>query len=73
MKTYSWVGGYPTANHIKLCQYLPLPIKRGIKVWMRADAVSGYVSAFQVYSGKKGNSTEKALGSKVVKHLTEEL
>ena len=29
-------------------QYLLLkPIKRGIKVWMQADAVSGYISAFQ--------------------------
>ena len=40
---------------------------------MRADAVSRYVLAFQVYSGKKSNNTEKGLGSKVVKHLTEEL
>ena len=35
--------------------------------------MSGYVLEFQVYSHKKGNDTEKALGSKVVKHLTEEL
>ena len=64
----------PFKSRSSLKQYLPLkPIKRGIKVWMRADAVSGYVLAFQVYSNKKGNDTEKALGSKVVKHLTEEL
>lgn len=64
----------PFKGRSSLKQYLPLkPIKRGIKVWMRADAVSGYVSAFQVYSGKKGNNTEKGLGSKVVKHLTEDL
>ena len=64
----------PFKGRSSLKQYLPLkPIKRDIKVWMRADAVSGYVSAFQVYSGKKGNDTEKTLGSKVVKHLTEEL
>ena len=64
----------PFKGRSSLKQYLPLkPIKRDIKVWMRADAVSGYVLAFQVYSGKKGNDTEKTLGSKVVKHLTEEL
>ena len=34
-------------------QYLPKkPVKRGFKVWVRADAVSGYVSEFDVYTGK---------------------
>lgn len=40
---------------------------------MRANAEDRYVSAFEVYMGKKGNSVEKGLGSKVVKCLTEEL
>ena len=35
--------------------------------------VGGYLSTFQVYSSKKSNDTEKTLGGKVVKHLTEEL
>ena len=35
------------------------PIKQGIKVWVRADADSGYVSAFEVYTGKKGNTAER--------------
>ena len=34
-------------------QYLPKrPIKKDFKVWVRADAVSGYVSEFDVYTGK---------------------
>ena len=34
-------------------QYLPKKsVKRGFKVWVRADAVSGYVSEFDVYTGK---------------------
>ena len=49
------------------------PIKQGIKVWVRADADSGYVSAFEVYTGKKGNTAEKGLGAKVVKFLREHL
>ena len=57
-----------------LKQYMPKkPMKRGIKVWMRADALNGYVSAFEVYVGKKGDSVEHDLGGKVVKILTEEL
>lgn len=34
-------------------QYLTKkPLKRGFKVWVRADAMSGYVSEFDVYTGK---------------------
>ena len=34
-------------------QYVPKkPVKRGFKVWVRADAVSGYVSELDVYTGK---------------------
>ena len=51
------------------------PIKRGIKVWARADASNGYVSVsvFEVYTGRKRNTTEKGLGAMVVKELTEQL
>ena len=39
----------PFKGRSSLKQYLPLkPIKRGIKIWMRADANTGYVSAFSV-------------------------
>ena len=59
-----------------LKQYLPKkPVKRGIKVWMRADATLGYVSAFEVYvyTSKKSGSVEKGLGANVVKCLTNSL
>lgn len=36
-----------------LKQYLPMkPIKRGYKVWCRADSQTGYLLQFQVYEGK---------------------
>ena len=34
-------------------QYLPKkPVKRGFKVWVRADGVNSYVCEFEVYTGK---------------------
>ena len=40
-----------------LKQYMPLkPVKRGIKVWVRADSHNGYFSQFQVYKGKGSNT-----------------
>ena len=39
-------------------QYLPMkPVKRGLKVWMRAEAENGYESAFEVYTGKTSISS----------------
>ncbi len=56
-----------------LKQYLPKkPIKRGFKVWVRADSWNGYVSDFEVYTGKE-ESAEVALGSKVVQKLSRSL
>lgn len=64
----------PFKGRSSLKQYMPMkPIKRGIKVWASADANNGYVSAFEVYTGKKGNTAEKGLGANVVKGLTEQL
>ena len=52
-----------------LKQYLPLkPIKRGFKVWVRADSRNGYVCDLDVYTGKE-DSVERHLGAKVVKKL----
>ena len=63
----------PFKGRSSLKQYLPLkPIKRGIKVWMRDDAENVFVSAFEVYTGKKGNTVEKNVGSNVVKSLTKD-
>ena len=54
-------------------QYLPKkPIKRGFKIWMRADAVNGYVSEFSVYTGKVKDAPG-ALGGNVVRALSENL
>ena len=51
-----------------LKQYMPQkPVKREIKVWALADASNGYIANFQVYTGKQGNSMEKA---NVVKTLS---
>ena len=56
-----------------LKQYMPLkPIRRGFKVWVRADGITGFVSEFQVYLGKQG-SVEEGLGARVVKDLTKGL
>ena len=53
---------------------MPLePVKCGIKVWARADASNGYISAFQVYTKKSGDTTEHGLGERVVKDLTVDL
>ena len=48
------------------------PVKRGIKVWVRADSKNGYVCDFDIYTGKDGEKTED-LGAKVVKKLSREL
>ena len=64
----------PFKGRSALKQYIPLkPIKRGIKVWTRADAENGYVSQFQVYLGKVRGTVERHLGERVVKDLTRPL
>ena len=61
----------PFKGRSSLKQYMPLkPVKRGIKVWTMADGITGYISQFEVYTGKKGTTAEKGLGSKVVKSLS---
>ena len=57
-------------------QYMPMkPVKRGFKVWVRADAVNGYFCDFDVYVGRPGDGTtvETGLGERVVKQLTQTL
>ena len=52
-------------------QYVPKKtVRRGFKVWVRADATSGYVSEFDVYTGKVPGEREYGLGGNVVKRLT---
>ena len=45
-----------------LKQYMPMkPIKRGLKVWTLADGTTGYITQFEVYTGKKGDAVETGL------------
>ena len=55
-------------------QYMPKkPEKYGIKVWMGADAKTGYVSNYDIYRGKQrgSNRGEIGLASRVVLDITE--
>ena len=55
-----------------LKQYLLLkPIKRGVKVWQRCDAKTGYIFDLNVYAGKTKNDEfpEGTLGERVVTKL----
>ncbi|CAG5053316.1 unnamed protein product [Parnassius apollo] len=58
-----------------LKQYMSFkPIKRGYKVWVRADSKTGYVYEFSIYTGKREDQApEVGLGVKVVKTLTQKL
>lgn len=50
-----------------LKQYAPTkPIKRGYKVWCRADSVTGYLCEFQIYEGK---SAEREAGRTQGEHV----
>ena len=55
------------------------PIKRGNKIWMRAD-MDGYISKFSIYQGKNSDTVTMhnppscfGLGEQVVFLLTEDL
>lgn len=64
----------PFKGRSSVKQYMPMkPIKRGVKVWTRADSINGYVCELQIYLGKVGNTAEKQLGARVVKDLTRAL
>ena len=57
-----------------LKQYMPLkPTKRGIKLWLRCDAGTGYIYDMNIYCGKETNPQENegslTLGERVVKLL----
>ena len=57
-------------------QYMPMkPVKRGFKVWVRADSVTGYFCDFDVYVGKPSDrtTTEVGLGERVVLQLSASL
>lgn len=51
-------------------QFMPIkPVKRGVKMWLRCDACSGYIYDFNIYAGKVDQADEGTLGEKVVKTL----
>ena len=49
------------------------PTKRGFKVWMRADAINGYVADLSVYTWKTRDAPERDLGGSVVRTLRKNL
>ncbi|XP_047111729.1 piggyBac transposable element-derived protein 4-like [Schistocerca piceifrons] len=54
-----------------LKQYLPMkPVKRGIKIWMRSDSVTGYTYGFNIYFGNDANNMDGTLGERVVLQLS---
>ena len=56
-----------------LKQYVPKkPVRRGFKLWVRADSHNGFISDFQVYTGKDDEATTQ-LGRKVVERLSRSL
>ena len=58
-------------GQLSFCQYLPSkPTKWGIKVWSLCESSTGYMSNFQVYTGREDNQ-EKGLAYRVVHDLTE--
>lgn len=49
------------------------PIKWGFKMWCRCDSLTGYLFDFDIYTGKKANTTEFGLGESVIVQLTRDL
>ena len=68
----------PFKGRSALKQYMPLkPIKRGYKVWCIADAKTGYVLKFEIYTGKQADADatpgDYGLGERVVLNLVDNL
>ena len=61
-----------TRCRIAFLQYLPnKPTKFGIKVWVIAEAKTGYVLGFQIYTGASQDDQSKGLAYRVVMDLIE--
>ena len=58
-------------------QYLPKkPVKRGFKVWVRAEAQTGFFCDFQVYTGRLANEeggVEHGLEERVALQLSQHI
>ncbi|CAG5053255.1 unnamed protein product [Parnassius apollo] len=54
-------------GHNVMKQYMQnKPVKRGFKMWCRADSKTGYLFHFDLYTGKKRSGPEIGLGETVV-------
>ena len=75
LHNYIFIPDAPTGRST-MKQYLPMkPVKRGIKVWVRANSVTGYFCDCEIYVGRptEGTQGEEGLGGRVVLQLTESL
>ena len=56
-----------TRCRISFLQYIPKkPTRFGIKVWVLAEAKTGYVLDFDIYTGAEADPVKKGLGYRVV-------
>lgn len=61
----------PFKGRSSLKQYMPMkPVKRGYKVWCLADAKTGYILNFSVYTGRSEVPSKIPLGERVVLELS---
>ena len=64
----------PFQGRSSLKQYMPAkPVKRGIKVWCRADSHNGYMCEMQVYTWQVRWCIEGGLGKRVILDLSKTL
>jgi hypothetical protein len=62
----------PFKGRSSMKQYMPMkPVKRGYKVWCLADSRTGFVSQFDIYSGRSDTQgySSLSLGERVVLSL----
>ena len=61
-------------GRVKYLQYLPMkPVKRGIKMWLRADALSGYIQQMDVYLGSREKQGQRKSKNGVYFDVVEKL
>ena len=62
-----------TRCRISFLEYIPKkPTRFGIKVWVLAEAKTGYVLDFDIYTGAEADPVKKGLGYRVVMKLMEQ-
>jgi hypothetical protein len=65
----------PFKGRFSMKQYMPKkPVKRGYKVWCLGDSTTGFITKFQIYTGKVLDAkAEYGLGARVVMDLYQPL